>query len=475
MSTTRRTRSEDRSPSRPAGGRSSPTPGPRRDRLRRRLVPAVALAGVAFAVGIAVGAHGGDDGRKAVESYARAWSAGDWAGMHAQLTEEDRRATPLLAFAQLNRDALATATAGEHSVRAGKPVKGDGDTWRVPVTVRRARSAPSPASSTSPSPRTATTTAWRGPPARLPGAARRRAADARHVDARPREHPRARRHRRWPRAPDRTSTIPDVAAQVVGQLGPIPAERAQELYARSAIPADAQVGAHGPGARSSTQQLAGIPGGRAARRARACWPVGAAGAPARRAHDDRPEVERAAIAALGGRFGGIAVPSSRAPARSLAFAGVAFSGLQPPGLDLQDHHAAARAGGRHRRSRPTSTRSSEATLYGVDLQNANGESAAARWPPPSRCRATRSSPRSAPSSARRSSSTRRGGFGFNEPTRDPRRGESTIPARGRDRRRPRRRLHRDRTGPRPGDAAADGARGGDDRQRRRRGRARRSS
>ena len=78
--------------------------------MRRRLLAVGALAAAAFLVGILVGS-GGDDGGDAVRSYARAWAAGDWAAMHAQLTTDARQQIGLLPFANAGRTALATATA----------------------------------------------------------------------------------------------------------------------------------------------------------------------------------------------------------------------------------------------------------------------------------------------------------------------------------------------------------------------------
>ena len=47
-----------------------------------------------------------------------------------------------------------------------------------------------------------------------------------------------------------------------------------------------------------------------------------------------PAIERAAVAALGGRYGGIAAMDPRTGAL-LALAGVAFSALQPPGSTMK--------------------------------------------------------------------------------------------------------------------------------------------
>ena len=104
-------------------------------RLRRRALPLALLAALAFGVGIVV-ASGGDDGGDAVRAYAKAWSAGDWAAMRAQLTESSQQQIGLLPFANAGRSALATATAGERSVTTGTPESAGDDRWRVPVSVR---------------------------------------------------------------------------------------------------------------------------------------------------------------------------------------------------------------------------------------------------------------------------------------------------------------------------------------------------
>ena len=61
----------------------------------------------------------------------------------------------------------------------------------------------------------------------------------------------------------------------------------------------------------------------------------------------RPGLQRAAAAALGSKLGGVAVVRPR-DGSVLALAGLAVSAPQPPGLDVQDHHAVRRAGGGRR-------------------------------------------------------------------------------------------------------------------------------
>ena len=86
-----------------------------------------------------------------------------------------------------------------------------------------------------------------------------------------------------------------------------------------------------------------------------------------------PEIQRAAVEALAGRFGGIAVVRPR-DGEVLALAGVAYSAPQPPGsvFKIVTLAGALEAGVAKPRSKyPVAT---SATLEGVELENANGES-----------------------------------------------------------------------------------------------------
>ena len=102
----------------------------------RRALPLALLAALAFGVGIVV-ASGGDDGGDAVRAYAKAWSAGDWATMRAQLTSASQEQIGLLPFAEAERSALATATASERAVTTGEAREASATTaGACPVAVR---------------------------------------------------------------------------------------------------------------------------------------------------------------------------------------------------------------------------------------------------------------------------------------------------------------------------------------------------
>src|SRR5262249_6207363 len=174
---------------------------------------------------------------------------------------------------------------------------------------------------------------------------------------------------------DRASSSP-VAPQVVGALGPIPPERREELM-RLGVPSNAEVGVSGL-ERIFDDQLIGRPGGELLAGSRVLRRPQPQQAPAVRTTISVP-VEQAAITALGGRFGGV-VALKPHTGEVLAFAGIAFSGLQPPGSTFKMITATgALEAGITSPSKvyPVQT---AATLEGVELENANGEYCGGRLP-----------------------------------------------------------------------------------------------
>jgi cell division protein FtsI/penicillin-binding protein 2 len=172
------------------------------------------------------------------------------------------------------------------------------------------------------------------------------------------------------RGADRSSPLGPVASSIVGSLGPIPDERRADLKALG-VPSTAQVGTSGL-ERIFDVRLIGRPGGelRAGGRpiARAA-PVAAA--PVRTTISTR--VQTAAVAALGPRLGGIVVMAPRSGA-VLAASGIGISGLQPPGSTFKILTVTGALEAKltsPSRAYPIETK---ATLEGVDVANANGES-----------------------------------------------------------------------------------------------------
>ncbi len=169
--------------------------------------------------------------------------------------------------------------------------------------------------------------------------------------------------------PQRVSPIPDVAEQIVGTLGPIPASRAAREEA-AGIPADAEVGLDGL-ERVFQSRLAGRPGGTllAGHRVLAvAAPVAAK--PVRTTID--PTLERAAVASLGGRYAGMSVMNPKTGALE-ALAGIAFDAPQPPGSTMKIITATAVLQAKLATLNTTFPFMSAATIDGYTLQNANGE------------------------------------------------------------------------------------------------------
>ncbi len=169
--------------------------------------------------------------------------------------------------------------------------------------------------------------------------------------------------------PMRTSSIPDVASQIVGTLGPIPAAEAP-AYAAEGYPAGAKVGLDGL-ERIFQARLAGTPGGRllAGNRMLArSTPVPGVAVKT----TISPPIERAAVAAMAGRYAGIAAMDPRT-GELLALAGVAFSALQPPGSTMKIITTTGALEAGIVRLSDTFPIQTSATLEGFNLQNANGE------------------------------------------------------------------------------------------------------
>jgi peptidoglycan glycosyltransferase len=168
----------------------------------------------------------------------------------------------------------------------------------------------------------------------------------------------------------RLSDLDPLASEIAGRVGPAPPERAQELAARG-VPPGAAVGLTGL-EREFDEELAGTPGGELVAGTRVL-----ASTPPRPGRSVRttidPEIQRAAVQALAGRYGGVAAVRPRT-GEVLALSGVAFSAPQPPGsvFKIITLAAALEAGTVSRSQRfPVQT---AATLEGVELQNAHGES-----------------------------------------------------------------------------------------------------
>jgi cell division protein FtsI/penicillin-binding protein 2 len=322
------------------------------------------LAAVAFAVGAYVAAAPGRAERQLVANYVRAWAHADYARMYSLLDRSSRLRMTERQFAQAYHAAAQTATLV--SVRLVRVGGKRGDVFSAAMIARtsvfgRLRETLLVPLSPGPAVHFAGTLLFPG----LRAGERLR----RVVQLPSRATLLARDGTPLAEGPERTSPIPGIASEIVGVLGPIPADEAA-TYAAEGYPSNAKVGIDGL-ERVFQRQLAGTPGGSllAGRRvlARAAPIPGHA---VKTTID--PGVEQASILALGGRFGGIAAMDPRTGAL-LALAGVAFSALQPPGSTMKIITSTGALEAGIVKLGDTFPISTSATIEGYTLQNANGE------------------------------------------------------------------------------------------------------
>jgi peptidoglycan glycosyltransferase len=308
-----------------------------------------------------VGARHTSAGQERVERFAVAWERGDYATMYAELTAQDRARLNALRFANVYQETMRTATAGK--LATGKPRK-DGDAYRVPVRVDTRVFGTIDGEVLVPS--TDAGVQWSRALA-FPGLAAGERL-RRVTTMPPRATLLARDRTVLAKGDDRSSSSP-VASQVVGQLGPIPPERRHELAALG-VPADAEVGVSGL-ERIFDERLIGRPGGQLVAGTRVLKRTEPRQAPAVRTTISLP-VEEAAVESLSGRLGGAVAVQPRTGA-VLAFAGIAFSGLQPPGSTFKMVTTTGALEARITSPSKAYPVETKAVLEGVDLENANGE------------------------------------------------------------------------------------------------------
>ncbi|MEA2224203.1 MAG: penicillin-binding protein [Solirubrobacteraceae bacterium] len=312
--------------------------------------------------------HGAPAEKRTAERFVAAWARGDFPAMQAEVTENDRRAMPVRRFAAAYRRAAATATAT--AFRHGKVGNPHGGVVSVPmaVTTRVFGTVRATLRLTFAGEGDEQHVKWL-PNLVFPGLAIGERLE-RTTSLPRRATILARDGTPLAQGPDRSSPIGDVASSIVGVLGPPPPEDKDHLRSLG-YPADAIVGTSGL-ERVFEERLAGTPGGQLRAGKRLLASTLPKPGPRVRSSID-PGVQRAAVGAKGERVGGVAVMRPRT-GEILALAGIAFSGLQPPGstfkiVTLTGVLAAKVAG-------PSSTFPVETktTIEGVDLENANGES-----------------------------------------------------------------------------------------------------
>jgi cell division protein FtsI/penicillin-binding protein 2 len=293
-----------------------------------------ALAVVAFVVGAVVA--GGRTELAAVQRFADGWERQDFADMHAQISPGTAKRYPLDEFTDTYGKAQRTATVTR--VVTGEVSESDSGGRRVAVMpVSFDTNAFGQVSGSIRLPLADDRVAWT-PNVVFPGLAR--------------GHRLARRTRAPERAPilarggtplaegpatARSSPLGGAAQGAVGEVSTPSAEQSEELT-QAGFPPGAPTGTSGLEL-AFNRRLAGQPGGELV-----ATPVGGAkaGAPSRVLASTKPvpgtpvhttidpDLQRAAAAALGDQYGGVAVLDAR-DGSVLALAGIALSGPQPPG------------------------------------------------------------------------------------------------------------------------------------------------
>jgi penicillin-binding protein A len=348
-------------------------------RRRRRAWPVIALAAVAFLIGLIAGAnHPPPYAHTLAERFTTAWARSDYASMYTDIDAQSQRETTPGEFANAYRSALTTATATGVWV-TGKP-HGTTDGVEVPVRVRTRLFGALASNFTLPvrGSGSGTRIAWSRSLA-FPGL---------------RSGERLSRHTTLPRratllardgtvlaegaaleAGQRPSPLGSVASAVVGTVGPIPAASLHTLQAEG-VPADAIVGVSGLELELDSS-LRGTPGGELlAADARSGTTRVLAFATPRAASPVRttvsPAVQSAAVTALGGQLGGIVamVPTT---GQILAVAGIGLDDLQPPGSTFKMITLTGVLDAGLANPHTVFPYATYATLDGVKLNNANGE------------------------------------------------------------------------------------------------------
>jgi peptidoglycan glycosyltransferase len=334
--------------------------------LRRRAMPLIVLAVLAFLTGLVVGALKDSEAESTVREFGEAWEQRDYGAMWQNITPEDQKATTPQEFADAYDQALRTATGT--GVQTGD-IQEEGDGARMDVEVQTRifgaiegrMDLPVEDGRIDWAPELAF-------PGLSPGVTL-----SRTTTAPPRAKILARDGSTLVEGPAtaRVSPLGAAGAEIAGVLtAPVTEEERDTLYARG-FEEDTPVGTSGL-ERILEEQLAGKPGGelRAGTRLLASSEPQAA-KPVRTTID--VGVQNAVATALAGRFGGVAALDPRTGAiRGLA--GIAFSAPQPPGSTFKIITATAALDKKLVKPSTEFPVQTAAVIDGVELENANGES-----------------------------------------------------------------------------------------------------
>ncbi len=340
----------------------------------------LALAGVAFAIGAIFGAHAGGSASDALAThFVRAWTQQEYAAMYADVGREAQRSTSLRQFASEYAQARVTATATGVRI-SGRARSRAGGVVEVPVRVATRLFGTLdldfsiPVREIEGSERVAWSPSLTFPGLRpgerlsrrttLPQRAPLLARDGTVIAESPEGAAVA-----GAGETTRDSPLGEVASSVIGSVGPLPSSRRVELEAEG-VPSDGLVGLSGL-ERAFDDRLRGTPGGILLAGDRVLAAVNAhEAAPVRTSVS--PTLQRAAVAALGGQYGGV-VALQPSTGQILAVAGIGLDGLQPPGSTFKMVTLTGVLSAHVASPHTVFPYATYATLDGVKLHNANGE------------------------------------------------------------------------------------------------------
>lgn len=311
---------------------SFPTDAERRRRLVTRTLPLAVIAFVAFVIGVVTGSPGSPE-KDAAERFTAAWEAKNFKAMYAELNEDSRARVDRSEFEAAYREAQEVATTRALEAGSAGDAASSGSLQVVPVDVTVATVAFGEIEAELEVPYVEGGIEW-DPSLVFPGLreGEELAADVELAERAPilardgtplAEGP----------AAEREHPIGSAAIDVTGEVGEASEEDLERL-ARQGFPPETPVGVSGL-ERAFNQRLAGKPGGSllaVAEDGSEIRTLGKSkprrGAPVKTTID--PDLQEAAVSALAGRSGGVAVLDTR-KGDVRALAGQAFSAPQPPG------------------------------------------------------------------------------------------------------------------------------------------------
>jgi peptidoglycan glycosyltransferase len=308
-----------------------PTQAERRRRLLTRAVPLALVALVAFVVGAAMGTPG-SPGKQAADNFAEAWATNNYAAMYRELNDASRARVSAKQFAATYRKARDVATLrGLSADGAESPQSADGqEVVAVPLHITTV--AFGRYEETIDLPYDEGGIDW-APYLAYPGL-----RPGEHLESEVELAPRAAiladdgtPLAEGP-ADEREHPLGESAIDVTGEVGEASEEEAPKLAQRG-FPPETPVGISGL-EKAFNRRLAGKPGGKLLAAGNSAQPRVLAegkptpGAPVKTTID--PEIQEAAVTALAGRAGGVAVLDAK-HGWVRALAGQAYSAPQPPG------------------------------------------------------------------------------------------------------------------------------------------------